>query len=268
MSWSRHEDANVETPDEVVKLTKKLGRQTHLFEAILSSISDFAYIFDRDGRFIFVNQALLDLWGLKLEAALGRNFFDLNYPADLATTLQRQIQLVFESRQRVTDETLYISPTGVAGYYEYIFSPFIGSDGAVELVVGTTRNITERKQAEEKIRTLSERATETSWKASTTRFSPWIAIGGSRMSTRRRSVFWIENQAIYWARYSGNSIPGSRGRSSRRPTAGQRTTTLLPESPLTIRITPDGMKPIRILHPAESPSISEMSPSAFRWNRP
>ena len=30
----------------------------------LSSISDFAYIFDREGRFVFVNQALLDLWGL------------------------------------------------------------------------------------------------------------------------------------------------------------------------------------------------------------
>ena len=34
------------------------------------------------------------------------------------------------------------------GYYEYIFNPVIGADGSVELVAGSTRNVTERKQAE------------------------------------------------------------------------------------------------------------------------
>ncbi len=145
---------------EVAKLSLKLDQQTRFFDAILSSINDFAYIFDKEGRFLFINQALLDLWGLKLEDATGKNFFELNYPDELAARLQRQIQLVFESQQRVTDETPYTSPTGVVGYYEYIFSPFFGADGSVEFVVGTTRNITERKEAEEKIRLLSERNLE------------------------------------------------------------------------------------------------------------
>jgi PAS domain S-box-containing protein len=45
------------------ELDFQLRRQSRIFDITLSSISDFAYIFDRDGRFAFVNQALLDLWG-------------------------------------------------------------------------------------------------------------------------------------------------------------------------------------------------------------
>ncbi|HVE59706.1 MAG TPA: PAS domain-containing protein, partial [Pyrinomonadaceae bacterium] len=146
-----------ESHPEIIKLNRRIDEQMRYFDAILSSISDFAYTFDREGRFVFVNQALLDLWGLKLEEAIGKNFFDLQYPDDLAARLQRQIQQVYDTRQRVTDETPYTSPTGVAGYYEYIFSPFFGANGAVELVVGTTRNITERKESEEQIKQLSAR---------------------------------------------------------------------------------------------------------------
>src|SRR5258708_10293620 len=125
---------------EVAKLNLHIKEQVRYFEAILSSISDFAYVFNEQGRFVFINQALLDLWGLKSDEAIGKDFFDLKYPDDLATRLQRQIREVFETRQRVTDETPYTSPTGVVGYYEYIFSPFFGTDGSVELVVVTTRN--------------------------------------------------------------------------------------------------------------------------------
>ena len=56
---------------------------------------------------------------------MGKNFYDLNYPDDLAARLQRQIQQVFDTRQNVRDETPYSSPTGVDGYYEYIFCPVL-----------------------------------------------------------------------------------------------------------------------------------------------
>lgn len=126
--------------------------EVQLLDTALSSILDFAYIFDRDGRFIYVNQPLLNLWGLKLKDAVGKNFFDLGYPEDLAAKLQRQIQQVIETRQGLTDETPYTSPAGVAGYYEYIFRPVLEPDGAVSMVAGSTRDISERKRAEEDLR--------------------------------------------------------------------------------------------------------------------
>ncbi|HWE01704.1 MAG TPA: ATP-binding protein, partial [Tepidisphaeraceae bacterium] len=83
-------------------------------------------------------------WGLEQEQAIGRNFFELNYPDALAKKLQRQIQQVVDSKVSVRDETPYTSPKGKTGHYEYIFSPVLSADGTVEVVAGSTRDITER----------------------------------------------------------------------------------------------------------------------------
>jgi len=139
------------------ELRLMLERQTQFFDITLSSIKDFAYIFDRQARFIFVNRALLELWGLKLEEAIGKNFYELRYPDDLAARLNKQIQQVFDSGQELVDETSYTSPTGVSGYYEYIFRPVLGRDGTVEAVAGSTRDVTQRKRVEEELRQSQER---------------------------------------------------------------------------------------------------------------
>jgi hypothetical protein len=54
-----------------------------------------------------VNRALLALWQLTLNDALVKNFFELNYPPELAARLQRQIQEVIDTRQPVRDQTLF-----------------------------------------------------------------------------------------------------------------------------------------------------------------
>ena len=136
-------------------------QQALTFDTTLSTITDFTYIFDREGRFRYVNKALLDLWGLKLEDALGKNFFDLKYPDDLAGRLQRQIQQVVETRKGLKDETPYTSPTGAGGYYEYIFQPVLGADGNVESVAGSTRDISARKQMEGDLRDAKSRLEST-----------------------------------------------------------------------------------------------------------
>ena len=139
------------------ELLFRLDQQARILDITLSSISDFAYIFNRDGRFVFVNQALLNLWGLKLEDAVGKNFFELKYPDELAARLQQQIQTVFETKTGLTDETPYTSPTGAGGYYEYIFRPVFDREGNVELVAGSTRDITYRKSVELELRQSEER---------------------------------------------------------------------------------------------------------------
>jgi two-component system sensor histidine kinase/response regulator len=134
------------------KYSRVLERRERMLTTTLSSISDFAYVFDRDGRFLYVNQPLLDLWGITLEEAVGKNFFDLKYPDALAALLLRQVQEVVERGTHVTGETPYTSAAGVHAEYEYIFSPVFEASGAVESVVGITRDITERNHAAEVLR--------------------------------------------------------------------------------------------------------------------
>jgi PAS domain S-box-containing protein len=132
-------------------------QRLRILEATLSSIADFAYTFDRAGRLLYVNQPLLDLWGKTSQEALGKNFLDLQYPAELAARLQKQIQQVFTTGEKVADETPYVSATGAMGYFEYIFTPVIGAAGKVDFVAGTTRDITVRKESEKHLAQMEAR---------------------------------------------------------------------------------------------------------------
>ena len=69
---------------QLQELSLRLEQRNQVFNATLSHISDFAYVFDREGRFLYANQALLDLLELRSEEIVGKNFFDLQYPDELA----------------------------------------------------------------------------------------------------------------------------------------------------------------------------------------
>jgi PAS domain S-box-containing protein len=142
------------------RLVANAVEQSRVFDTTLSSIADFAYTLDHEGRFIYANRALLNLWGLKLADAVGRNFWDLSYPPELAARLHQQIRHVFETGEVVRDETPYTSPTGVDGFYEYIFSPVFGSDGTVTVVAGSTRDTSARRRNEEALREADRRKDE------------------------------------------------------------------------------------------------------------
>jgi PAS domain S-box-containing protein len=133
------------------ELTDRLASQTRVFDTALSNAADFIYTFDLEGRFTYMNHALLSLLRLHADEAIGKNFFELEYPPGLAQRLQDQIQEVITSKSRVSDETPFTSAVGTR-YYEYIFVPVLGPNGEVEAVAGSTRDITERRAVEEATR--------------------------------------------------------------------------------------------------------------------
>ena len=137
-----------------------LEKQWRTFDTALSNTPDFIYTFDLDGRLTYANRALLTLWRVPLETAVGKNFFDLDYPPHLAERLQRQIQTVIRTKQSVRDQTPFTGPTGETRHYEYIFVPGFGSGGELEAVTGSTRDVTERLQAEEQEKEQQERFRE------------------------------------------------------------------------------------------------------------
>ncbi len=143
-------EARVSTPQaknavfsEKARAEAELRHQWRTFDTALSHNLDFNYIFDLQGRFTYVNRALLSLWKKPLEEAVGKNFFDLEYPDELAARLQRQIQQVIDTRQILRDQTPYVGAAGETGYYEYTFVPVIGETGEVEAVAGSTRDVTD-----------------------------------------------------------------------------------------------------------------------------
>ncbi|WP_460448288.1 PAS domain S-box protein [Alsobacter sp. SYSU BS001988] len=128
------------------------ARRVHFLEANLSSISDYVYAFDRQGRFVYANPAMLVLFGLSSGEMLGKTFADLAYPADLATVLNSQIDRIFDQGVTVEDEVFFCSPTGHKAYFDYRWGPVRAPDGTIELVVGVSRDTSERHAVEEALR--------------------------------------------------------------------------------------------------------------------
>jgi PAS domain S-box-containing protein len=137
-------------------LSQQTAQRERMFSTMLASINDFAFIYDRKGCFVFVNQPMLDLWGLHLEQVVGKNYHSLGgYPAEVAQWLQAQVQEVLQAKKTLSFETPSLRPPGAERYYEYVYSPVLASDGSVDFVVGTTRDITERRRSQHMLRELN-----------------------------------------------------------------------------------------------------------------
>ena len=149
----------VQDVDDLKRLTERiaavgaeLASQSRFLEATLSSIPDFVYAFDTQRRFVYANAAMLALFGLPADEMLGKNFADLDYPSDLADRLNGHIDRVLTEGSTVEDEVYYRSPTGYGAYFDLLWGPVRAEDGSIELVVGVSRDTTERRAIEEALK--------------------------------------------------------------------------------------------------------------------
>lgn len=135
-----------EAEHRVRDLRDRLAAQSRLFEGIASTTPDFIYVFDLEGRFLFANRSLLEVWGRTAADALGKNLYELGYPQWHADMHMRELRQVRETKQPVKGEVSFTGGSGISGIYEYIFTPVLGPEGEVEMIAGTTRDVTERKR--------------------------------------------------------------------------------------------------------------------------
>ncbi len=131
------------------RLTEEHERQSRLFEQISATTPDFIYVFGLDGRFKYANRRLLEVWGKTAEEAVGSSLADLGYPEWHVAMHMRELREVIETKKSIKGEVPFTGGSGIFGVYEYIFTPVLGPDGEVEVIAGTTRDVTSRKRAEQ-----------------------------------------------------------------------------------------------------------------------
>ncbi|MCC6511210.1 MAG: PAS domain S-box protein, partial [Pirellulaceae bacterium] len=145
-----------ESPSDLPNNVTALERQIRLYDAVVSNTDDFLYVFDLQHRFIFANRALLTVWGKSWEAAIGKTCAELGYEPWHAAMHGREIDHVVATGQAIRGEVPFTGTTGQR-VYEYIFVPVMDVAGNVEAVAGTTRDVTERRMAEEALRARESR---------------------------------------------------------------------------------------------------------------
>lgn len=134
-------------------------RRRRLYEACLENTPDLAYVFGLDHRFIYANKVLLRMWGRTWDEAIGKTCLELGYEPWHAEMHDREIDQVIASKRSIRGEVPFEGTNG-RRIYEYIFTPVLGLDGQVEAVAGTTRDVTERKETEERLLAADRRKDE------------------------------------------------------------------------------------------------------------
>jgi PAS domain S-box-containing protein len=145
--------------EELDRLATDSERRRRLYETFLENSPDLAYVFDLNHRFTYANKVLLKMWGRNWEDAIGKNCLELGYEPWHAEMHDREIDQIIATKQAVRGEVPFAGTNG-RRIYEYILVPVLAPDGEVEAIAGTTRDVTERQQAEEALRDSNRRKDE------------------------------------------------------------------------------------------------------------
>ena len=137
------------------KAEDKLKNDLFQQKAILDNIPDIAWLKDKEGRFIAVNEPFGKSCGYKPEEIVGKTDLDI-WPRDLAERYQADDRKVIESGKRKSVEEPLADKEGGIIYIETIRTPIFNDKGGIMGTACIARNINDRKRAEQVLKDREE----------------------------------------------------------------------------------------------------------------
>ncbi|MDP7014295.1 MAG: PAS domain S-box protein [Pirellulaceae bacterium] len=123
-----------------------------LLNDIIESTSDAVYVKDRQGRHLMANSACLQIIGKSREEVVGGSDADV-FAADVAEALREADLAIMESGQQATlEECVNDAVSGEMRTYLSVKVPRRDAWGEVSGIIGISRDITERRRAENALR--------------------------------------------------------------------------------------------------------------------
>jgi len=133
------------------QMEQALQQSEEKLQTYLESAPDGVYINDLKGTFLYGNKKAEELTGYNRQELLGKSFLKLNLlPAKYLAKAGRLLALNAMGKPTGPDELELIKRDGSRIWVEITTTPIKQGEGKTE-VIGFVRDITERKQAEEKI---------------------------------------------------------------------------------------------------------------------
>src|SRR5450631_3350673 len=116
-------------------------------QAILDNIPNSAWLKDRAGRYVAVNDPFGRAFGVAPEELVGKNDYDI-YPAELAVKYDNNFREVMTTGIRTYFEESIVDWEGKIQYVEMINTPIFNDTGVIIGIIGIAHDITSRKEVE------------------------------------------------------------------------------------------------------------------------
>jgi len=128
---------------------KAVTHEQYLLHALMNNISDSIYFKDKENRFVMVNRAKAEHSGVTCKDMIGKTDFDF-FPLEIAKQSFADDNLVMESGKSIIDRVEEIIHLNKIKHWVSVTKvPWYDEEGKIIGTIGITRDITERKKAEE-----------------------------------------------------------------------------------------------------------------------
>ena len=141
---------------ELKRAEHHLRESEEKFRSLAESSQDYIMRYDRDCRHTYMNPAALAVAGVTEADIIGKTHRESGFAEDSSKLWEEKITQVFETGKPSQSEFSWESANGMV-YLDWRLTPEFDAENRVMSVIGVSRDITERKQAEEKLRELEER---------------------------------------------------------------------------------------------------------------
>ncbi len=136
------------------KVEDMLLKSEEKYRTLVENTTDFIFMIDERSRIVSLNRSAAKLLGGESEEIIGKSIFDL-FPKELAIKYSESLKNVFK-----TAEPDFYESKLIAGekklWVDTSLSPVKDNNGKTIAVIGVSKDITERKKAEEKIKLFSD----------------------------------------------------------------------------------------------------------------
>jgi len=136
---------------------EELQNKSGLITSLLHCIPDLIFFKDVEGIYLGCNPAFASFMGLLIEEIIGKTDYDLS-PRDIADAFRENDRKMLEKMAPRKNEEWVTYPDGKKVLLETLKTPYKNPEGKLMGILGISRDITERKKAEEELRQAKERA--------------------------------------------------------------------------------------------------------------
>ncbi|NEO99270.1 MAG: PAS domain S-box protein [Symploca sp. SIO2E9] len=144
------------SPIHKLQLRPTISDEQRKFKTIVENAPDIIARFDKKLTYVYINQAVEKATGISAKVFIGKTNRELGMPKILACQWERALNKVFATCQEQELEFGFRTPQEPR-YYQCRLLPEFAKDGSVEFVLGISRDITQLKLREEKLKNSEER---------------------------------------------------------------------------------------------------------------
>lgn len=145
---------------EVIQRVRALREERNFISAVLDTAGALVMVLNRYGRIIRFNRACEQTTGYSFAEVKGKYWWDLFLPSEMVDAVKADFEGLGREHSSTRSESDWITKDGQRRLIAWSNTVLFDSQGAIEYILNTGIDLTERKQAEEALASSEERFRE------------------------------------------------------------------------------------------------------------